>query len=113
MQTTAPVLVRKTPTPPVLELPPETMDRLSAQEKEGLEIFQNSARRYQHRVSWPLSQDLYKHGLQAFFEDHDIRYARVPLSSVDTVYYLFRDFDSLRLFMNYTAEHATPASSIN
>lgn len=112
MQATAHVLLRKdTPTAPILDLPVETLELLSPEDKEGLTIFQRCARRYQQRIAWPLSEDLYLHGLRDFFEEHEIRYARVPLSSIDTVYYLFRDFESLRLFMSFTER--TPETVIN
>jgi hypothetical protein len=94
----------------ILELPPENMAQLSNEDRDSLAVFDRHARKYQHRIAWALSEDPFFGGLKQLFESRNVRFARVPLRSLDTVYYLFKDSDAVSLFFDFIYQRVTPPS---
>jgi hypothetical protein len=84
----------------------EQYERLSDDEKSNIATFSSYAKRFAHRIALPLSKDLFTRGLQARLEHDDVKFARVPFQSIDTVYYFFRDLNSVKLLVDFVAEAA-------
>ncbi|MGO4508010.1 hypothetical protein AB4Z51_13410 [Bradyrhizobium sp. 2TAF36] len=78
--------------------------RLSDLEKSNIANFSAHAKRYSHRLALPLSKDLFTQGLQAYLEQMDVKFARIPFRSIDTVYYLFKDAMSMKSMMDFMAK---------
>ena len=82
--------------------------QLTDQERQNLEVFSDYAKRYQHRIAWPLSDDRFQRGLKEHLEQSKIKFARVPFASIDTVYYLFTEVDSVKAMFDFLERSSKP-----
>lgn len=65
----------------------------------ALEFFESRGERYPHRLALSLSKYPFQSGLCDRLEEAGVKYARVPVKTYNTVYYLFRDMKGLNLMM--------------
>lgn len=90
--------------------------QLSDQERSNLEVFSDYAKKYHHRIAWPLSDDLFMRGLKEHLEQNKIKFARVPFASIDTVYYLFTEVQSVKAmfeFLEHSASQPKASATLN
>lgn len=78
----------------------------SADVLRALEFFESRGERYPHRLALSLSQYPFQSGLCDRLKEAGVKYARVPVRTEDTVYYLFRDTKGLKLMGDLLAELA-------
>jgi len=67
----------------------------------ALEFFESRGKRYPHRLALSLSEYPLQSGLCDRLEKAGVKYARVPVKTDNTVYYLFEDMNGLNLMMEF------------
>lgn len=95
----------------ILSISQESVNALSPEDRSNLDQFEDYAKRYAHRIACPLSSVTFMTAIKPRLEAEKIGFARLPIKSIDTVYYLFKDLRGVQILAEILTPMQRPAGA--